>query len=253
MFLSSIFNYDIEFLYESKAHENEATGAFAPKAEYVNSFFKGKKGEITILKTEGRWILIPASLLMAEIQSLWNQQGAKSSRLDTSGKSEDSGNWWEEQLRVVRRNGGIRSNRGRQDVGFLWEEVETGSEDLAGKGTKIRSPQWSVLRKGVSGSCSMQRHCWISSTSGAWNIDSRGGPAPTSHPAHSLRFTLWLTLSVTHINNQHSNSDSSQSKSPNATFTLTSMPFRNGFFSPPPPSQKRWRFVSAPASAPFTF
>lgn len=67
------------------------------------------------------------------------------------------------QLRGVRRNRGIRSNRGRQDIGFFLKK-ETRNEDHAGKGKKIRSPQRSVLQKGVSGSCSVQRHVRISPT-----------------------------------------------------------------------------------------
>lgn len=101
----------------------------------------------------------PASLLVAAAAGSKNktpphprnQQGAKSALLDTRGKSEEAGNGVKEQLRGVRGNGGIRSNRGRQDMGFFFpgeEEEETRNEDLAGKGRGggIRSPQRSVLR-----------------------------------------------------------------------------------------------------------
>lgn len=60
--------------------------------------------------------------------------------MDTRGKGEEAGNGVKEQLRGVRGNRGIRSNRGRQDTGFFFfleeEEEETRNEDLAGKGGK---------------------------------------------------------------------------------------------------------------------
>lgn len=71
--------------------------------------------------------------------------------MDTRGKNEEAGNGGRQQaITGVRRKRGIRSNRGRQDMGFFLKE-ETRKEDLAGKEKKLGHLSEVFCGKGFQG------------------------------------------------------------------------------------------------------
>lgn len=137
-------------------------------------------------------------------------------------------------------------------MGFFLKEEETRNEDLGGKGKKNQVTSVECFAERGFGVMQCATSCSHISHLGCVKYWQKRDPPRTSNPTHSLLFTPQLALHVTHLNNQHRNQAAANQRASMQPSHSTLSLLENGSFFPQTPTERRCRFVSAPALAPFT-